>query len=308
MPSPPEAPTAASGIDVYKCLRMGCIGALGAIPGTVAAHPCDVIKIRMQTSTLAQGETYRRAVTSVLAYSTGAGSAGGAAAGGAAKVASSWRLAGFYRGLVPAVEQRCVARGPMFLLSELYTQLVESKLGLTGTEARFVGSVGSGYSTGFLAGLAEYRKKLLSQSVVRPSEARWGALVGAASKSGNLRSLFLRLNAAGTCSAAYDSVFFASQHELHVNRGVALPASYGMAAAAAVCCSFVLDTAVARMMIVRPDEPVRQFRQVVRSVLSGPGSGFRGIGARGLEFTVSYTITGLVASGIGVLAASYGGG
>ena len=36
-------------IDVAECLRRGAIGALGAIPGTLAAHPIDLVKIRIQT-------------------------------------------------------------------------------------------------------------------------------------------------------------------------------------------------------------------------------------------------------------------
>ena len=34
------------GLDAIKCLRQGSIGALGAIPGTMCAHPMDVLKIR----------------------------------------------------------------------------------------------------------------------------------------------------------------------------------------------------------------------------------------------------------------------
>jgi hypothetical protein len=34
------------GLDSIACLRQGCIGALGAIPGTMCAHPMDVLKIR----------------------------------------------------------------------------------------------------------------------------------------------------------------------------------------------------------------------------------------------------------------------
>ena len=36
------------GIDAYECLRRGAIGAVGAVPGTLAAHPCDVIKMKQQ--------------------------------------------------------------------------------------------------------------------------------------------------------------------------------------------------------------------------------------------------------------------
>ena len=34
------------GLDAIACLRQGSIGALGAIPGTMCAHPMDVLKIR----------------------------------------------------------------------------------------------------------------------------------------------------------------------------------------------------------------------------------------------------------------------
>ena len=37
-------------IDVAECLRRGAIGALGAILGTLAAHPIDLVKIRSKPS------------------------------------------------------------------------------------------------------------------------------------------------------------------------------------------------------------------------------------------------------------------
>ena len=41
---------AMSSIDLPECLRRGAIGAFGAIPGTLAAHPFDVIKMNQQVS------------------------------------------------------------------------------------------------------------------------------------------------------------------------------------------------------------------------------------------------------------------
>ena len=117
---------------------------------------------------------------------------------------------GFYRGLVPAVEQRIVARGPMFLVSELFTQIVEDKTSLQGTQARWAGSVASGYVVGVLAGLAEYRKKLLSQSIITAKEARWGSLVQSAIKAGEGASLVRRLHAAGACASVQGN-FLASE-------------------------------------------------------------------------------------------------
>jgi hypothetical protein len=46
-----EQPGGAAGmtsIDTTECLRRGAIGAFGAIPGTLAAHPFDVLKMKMQ--------------------------------------------------------------------------------------------------------------------------------------------------------------------------------------------------------------------------------------------------------------------
>ena len=75
-------------IDVAECLRRGAIGALGAIPGTLAAHPIDLVKIRIQTG--AKG--LRGAVR------------------GLGTRASDWPR--YYRGLGPGVLQKAATRGP----------------------------------------------------------------------------------------------------------------------------------------------------------------------------------------------------
>lgn len=295
-------------LDVAACLRKGAVGALGSVPGTLCAHPCDVVKIRMQTATTAGAgagsafgwRAYRDAVVHV--YRTGGAatvrppvaSGGGVVRGGG----GGWALGGFYRGLVPALEQRVVARGPMFLCSEAYTQVVERwDRRLEGTTAaRFVGSVGSGYTTGSLASLAEYRKKLLSQGIVTASEARWGAIVRSAVHSGNRTSLVRRMHAAGLCSAVYDSLFFGTQHHLHQTRDWSLPTSFAAAAATAVVGSFAFDTTVARMMVVRPSEAVKPFRKALVATLRGAGRGYGGVLARVAEFSISYFVTGSVAA------------
>jgi len=281
-------------IDVIACLRMGAIGGLGAIPGTLCAHPCDVVKINMQ---IGGSSSYPNAFKTIM--------------GTIGKNGKPMGVLGFYRGLTPAIEQRMVARGPMFLISELYTQVVEKTTGIAGTGARFVGSVGSGYTTGFLAGLAEYRKKMLSQSIITAKEARWGNIIRTATKSGNTNSLFRRLHAAGACSAVYDSTFFSTQHHLATERNFSPPVSYGSAAAAAVTVAFLFDTTVARMMVVAPSKPVKTFSQHVKELvwngapkvegqnpivrcLRGARVGFRGLPARIVEFAISYSVTGFV--------------
>ena len=82
-------------IDVAECLRRGAIGALSAIPGTLAAHPIDLVKIRIQT-----GAKARCALPCA----------------GLGTRASDWPR--YYRGLGPGVLQKAATRGPMFLASE----------------------------------------------------------------------------------------------------------------------------------------------------------------------------------------------
>ena len=47
-----QAPSSRSwfSIDWRECLAKGAIGAVGAVPGTILAHPADVVKMRMQTN------------------------------------------------------------------------------------------------------------------------------------------------------------------------------------------------------------------------------------------------------------------
>lgn len=86
-------------IDYNACLLKGMIGGIGAIPGTCGSHPFDVLKIRMQV----QGQKFTPAFQHV--YGTAGGGKG--------------QLTNFYRGFFPAIEQRLITRGPMFLFSEL---------------------------------------------------------------------------------------------------------------------------------------------------------------------------------------------
>eukprot|EP00946_MAST-07B_sp_MAST-7B-sp1_P002071 g2071.t1 len=247
----------------------------------------DVLKIRMQTTS---SGSYRSAVKHIM-QSNGT------------NTAARSSVLGFYRGLIPAVEQRIVARGPMFLVSELFTQFVEDQTPLEGTEARWAGSVASGYVVGVLAGLAEYRKKLLSQSVITSKEARWGNLVRSAIRAGEGGSLVRRLHAAGACASVYDSTFFGTQDALARSQWSA-PASFGAAAVCATVAAFAFDTGVARMMVVAPSEGVRGLLSVVRGIATEGSQGkwslagvkrlYRGLPARSIEFAISYVVTGAV--------------
>jgi len=255
-------------IDYSSCLRRGAVGACGSLPGTVLSHPFDVIKIRCQVS----GDKFSHGIKHVH-------SQGG--------------VGGFYRGFLPAIEQRIITRGPMFLVSELYTQIVMKYGGLDRTKAIFIGSVGSGFTTGSLASLAEYRKKLLSQGAVKPSEARWDRLIMSAKQSGNLSSIWRRARGAGTCSAVYDGTFFGVEHLLSAHAGLSPTFSFSIAAATAVMNAFAFDAAVAQMMVIPPNQPCLGILATTKKLLSGGVlRTYRGLTARSLEFSCNYAVVG----------------
>lgn len=266
-------------IDYQACLLKGLIGGIGAIPGTCGSHPFDVLKIRMQVKGDKLGDAIKVIQGNPVRYSN------------------------FYRGFFPAIEQRLITRGPMFLVSELYTQVVQQNTNLSKIQATYVGSCGSGFTTGFLAGIAEYRKKLLSQNMVTKEEARWDNLIKIANKNGTMPFIFRRLLAAGCCSATYDSVFFGTEVFLKNQYDLPSGASYGCAAVCAVVAAFAFDTTVARMMVVPPGEPCMSFTATCGSIFQAtPGyatlplrvmKGYRGLSARSIEFFINYGITGM---------------
>ncbi|OLP85220.1 Mitochondrial carnitine carrier [Symbiodinium microadriaticum] len=252
-------------IDARASLKAGAIGALGSVPGTVCAHPLDVLKIRMQTTDKGTLLDAARGVHREHGYR------------------------GFYKGLVPALEQRFLSRGPMFLVSEVSTQLVARHLRFGELGSRACGSVMSGYVVGFLQALSEYRKKLLSQYVVDAVGARFGHLISDAARAGQLRTgLLRRMHAAAVCSSVFDGTFFCTRDALsaHLNP----PLAYGVAAATAVLVAYPADTAVARMLIVPPNQPI----SCMRHHIFLDARGFRGLPARASEFFISYAVMGLI--------------
>lgn len=131
-------------IDHEECIRKGMIGAIGSIPSTIAAHPFDVMKIRMQISGCSIAEA--------ISHING-------------KDQSYRALKNYYRGLSPGIQQKVFTRGPMFFFSSLSSQTVECMFGLEKVLATFYGSFLSGYSTGFIASINEWRKVLQSTTV-----------------------------------------------------------------------------------------------------------------------------------------------
>eukprot|EP00397_Hematodinium_sp_SG-2012_P025121 GEMP01026218.1.p1 GENE.GEMP01026218.1~~GEMP01026218.1.p1 ORF type:complete len:269 (+),score=44.45 GEMP01026218.1:163-969(+) len=259
-------------LDYSACLRRGAIGGIGSLPGTLCSHPFDVLKIRMQVS----GDSLRNAIAHICRPSG---------------------IRGFYRGVVPALEQRLVTRGPMFLVSELYTQILLNHTSMARTEATFVGSAGSGFTTGALASLAEYRKKLLSQNAVSAHDARWDRLIISAKQSGNLSSMYRRMRGAGICSAVYDSTFFGTEHFLQHEVGLLPFMSYSLAAATAVVTAFAIDSAVAGMMVIPPNQPCKPILSTTQDLLGkGVTRTYRGLIARMMEFACNYAVVGFLST------------
>ena len=288
MTSPPQR------IDVAECLRKGMIGALGAIPGTAAAHPFDVVKIRMQTS----GDRLSTAVAHV------------------ARNQGSGGPRSFYRGLTSALQQRVLTRGPMFLFSELFTRAAMRHGGLDRGTACFVGSAGSGYATGAVAAIAEYRKVLTSQGVpVRSISGNGHSKGGGETRAWRYaditrhwrshgRQLLKRAHGAGTRNAIFDSTFFGLQHMLSERHGVSPGASYALAAGTAVAVDYSVDMSLKRMMVVPPDERVGGLIRTLsgfvadgrargRSLLATVLLVHRGLSAKVVEFSVNYGVMGV---------------
>lgn len=242
-------------IDVAECLRRGAVGAVGAVPGTLAAHPCDVIKIRQQIS----GLTFMQTIQKLDSASS------------------------LYGGVRAGVLQKIATRGPMFLASELSTQGVQQFTGMERTRALFVGSAMSGYCTGFFAAGFEW------------SKVQGGMLASASlSSTVSARRRLLVRHGAGLRNGVFDATFFGSEYAARQQWGCSPALSYGAAAALAVTLDFPLDVAVKQMMAAPPHEvPARgPLGATVALLRERRLRIFAGLGAKACEFAMSYSVTG----------------
>jgi hypothetical protein len=291
----------------HKCIEAGAVGGIGAIPGTLAAHCFDVVKVRQQLTS----ETFLHAVGSVYK--------GGTVLGGNP---SQWH---FFAGAAPAVKQKVVTRTPMFLVSTLSVQFFESNYCFSPTSAAFVGSAFSGYVTGSFASPWEWQKVLVSQRIDTPAVGRGvGGLLKEAVKAhrfiDGLASVGRRVHAAGVRNAVFDSTFFGvkriiedwadtyhQQRHHHHNGGTLICAvasagtgfAYGVAALSAVVVDYAVDVAVKRMYALGPERPMPSLgvlRYVVSIVAKDGLAVYRGLGVKSAEFGVSYVIPGLMAA------------
>jgi hypothetical protein len=288
-----------------KCIEAGAIGGIGAIPGTLAAHCFDVVKVRQQLTS----ETFLHAVGRVYNGGTVRGNQ------------SPWH---FFAGAIPAVKQKVVTRTPMFLVSTASVQFFETNFGCSPTTAAFVGSAVSGYVTGSFASPWEWQKVLVSQRIDSLAAGRGvGGLLKEAVKAhgciGGLSSVGRRLHAAGVRNAVFDSTFFGvkriiedwaesyHQQRHHHSGGTLICAvasagtglAYGVAALSAVFVDYAVDVAVKRTYALGPERPIPSLgvlRYVVSIVAKDGLAVYRGLGIKCAEFGVSYVITGLMAA------------
>ena len=249
-------------IDASECLRRGAIGALGAIPGTLAAHPIDLVKIRIQT-----GAKGLRGAMRGLGTQT-----------------SDWPR--YYRGLGPGVLQKAATRGPMFLASEVGTQCCETGFGMPREKALVVGSLSSGYVTGFLAASFEWSK--VQRSL--------GATVGSVST----RRRLAICHGAGLRNAVFDATFFGTEHVARRYGNLPPEATYALGAVAAITLDFPLDVALKRNMAAPTTSPVPRVGATLLAFRLLRDRGFRvvfaGLGVKSCEFGVSYACTGYVST------------
>ncbi len=160
----------------------------------------------------------------------------------------------------------------MFFCSAVGTQLCASWLGLSPTAAAFTGSALSGYFTGTMAALAEWRKVLTGQrlgganksgrALVREAVEALGRPVG-------IMSVGRRLHAAGVRNGIFDAVFFGTRQALQPGTGksggpgsgagtgaLSNAGAYGLAAATAVVVDYAVDVAAKRRFALPPSVPV----------------------------------------------------
>ena len=79
------------------CFEQGAIGAIGAIPGTLLAHPFDLIKVNQQVN----GGIFQAAVQAIY-KGDGASS-----------------FINFTRGISPAIQQKILSKKPLTLMFSL---------------------------------------------------------------------------------------------------------------------------------------------------------------------------------------------
>ena len=237
-----------------ECARRGAIGAIGAVPGTMLAHPADLVKIRQQCTGASLADSMR-----------------------------SISAAGLYRGVGAGIAQKFATRGPMFLAAEASTQLVEAATGMSRECAVWIGSFCSGYVTGLFAAPAEWAKVQQGMATARTVSLRH-SILGAGARH--------RLHGAGLRNALFDSTFFATEHAA-ATHGAPPALSFGGAAALAVVVDFPLDATVKRSMAAPPGASVRPPLVAMWALLREHRFGvFLGLGAKAAEFATSYAVTG----------------
>lgn len=296
-------------IEYVNCARDGAIGGVGAIPGTLCAHSCDVIKMRQQLT----GEKCAKAIRCV--YSGIGISESSATRSRATKASSSSSLANFFAGAVPAVQQKVATRSTMFLASSASVQFFEHQLDFAPTSAAFVGSATSGYVTGSIASPWEWQKVLVSQRVESRAAGKGMMMLLAVAKRshgsfGGMACVRRRMHAAGVRNAIFDSTFFgvkriledwsAKNNNTRTNEHSILSTgfAYGIAAVTAVAMDYAVDVSVKRTYAIGPEGPVPSLGVIRHTlhIVSNEGLRiFRGLSVKSVEFGISYMITGLMA-------------
>ena len=258
-------------LDVQQCVQQGLIGALGSIPGTVCAHPLDLTKIRLQV-----GMAPIRSLGDAVRHTAQAP----------------------FRGLSAGVQQKVCTRGPMFLCSEMATQSCQKYTGLPRDTAVIVGSLASGYVTGWVASLSEWAKVQRGMMMIpmSPPLTVW-TLVRTASQEPLLwRSLGRRMRGAAWRNAIFDGTFFGVEHALREHSHDP-PVRWAVAAVVALCLDYPVDVAVKRSMAIPASEPVPHgpLRATWHGVWRDGLQIYRGLTVKVLEFGVSYSVTGAMA-------------
>ena len=152
--------------------------------------------------------------------------------------------------------QKAATRGPMFLASEVGTQCCETGFGMPREKALVVGSLSSGYVTGFLAASFEWAK--VQRSL--------GATVGSVSA----RKRLVVCHGAGLRNAVFDATFFGTEHAARRFGSLPPEATYALGAVAAITLDFPLDVCRRRPRVASTPSPQTEHRRRSRSSATWP--------------------------------------
>ena len=245
-------------------------GTIGAIPGTMLAHPLDRIKVEMQ----ARGVQFTHALKAV---------------------SKQGLIGATTTGLGAAISQKVVTRFTMFAGMELGRELF-NRLGFEKGSAVICGAVLSGGISGFCSGPFEQLKVLKSLGLVDVKTSTAKHLKSQFKTGGTIKMLRLYSKPA-LRNSVFDGLF-AGTRWFGQEHGISNKVIYPMAAGVAVFGDYAVDRAVKATYSIRIQHQPKLLDMLTDpfkfGLLKGIKQSHNGMGVKMGEFFVSYLVTACV--------------